>query len=137
MNMALQMVVLMLDDTRTNALEDLLVFLEVLVKIAETNFVFTDHFLIDIGQAEAALLKCDIIAEGLEEFGVDEHLFEALRVRIVGIEGVAVGDEETDTLVDLWCSQADALGMDQCLPHVSQQLLKLGIVGRDGLGYGL
>jgi hypothetical protein len=49
MNMALQMVVLMLDDTRTDALEDLLVFLEVLVKIAETNLVFTDHFLIDIG----------------------------------------------------------------------------------------
>ena len=103
----------------------------------DADLVVTHHLFIDIGQAEAAFLKRHHVAKGLDELGVDEHLLEALAFRIVGIEGVAVDDEQADGFVDLGCSQTDAFGMRQRLPHVLQQDVQLGIVGRDGLGDGL
>ena len=42
--------------------------------------------------------------------------------------------EEADGLVHLWRGQADAFGVRKGLPHVGEELFKLGIVGCDGLG---
>ena len=136
-DMAFQMVVFVLDDAGTDTLKDFLVLLEILVEVLDADLVVTHHLLIDVGQAEAAFLERHHVAKGFDELGVDEHLLEALAFRIVRIEGVAVDDEQADGFVDLGCGQTDAFGMRQRFPHVLQQDVQLGIVGRDGLGDGL
>ena len=135
--MAFKMVILMLDDTGANTLKDLFMFLEVLIKVFDADFIGTHHLLVYIRQAEASFLEGHLIAKSLKEFGIDENLLEVLGGRIIGIEGVAVDEEELDGLVDLRGGKANAFGMGQGLPHVLYQRLKLRIVGRDGLGDGL
>jgi len=135
-DMALQVFVLMLDDAGTDAFKDLLVLLKVLVKVFDADFVGTHHLFINIGQAKAAFLEWHLVAESLKEFGIDESLLEVLGRRIIGIEGVAIHDEEADGLVDLGRGKTDAFGVGQRLPHVIQQGLQLGIVGSDGLRDG-
>ena len=136
-NMALQMFILMLYDAGSNTFKNLFVFLEVLVEVFDANFVGTHHLFINMGQAKAAFLERLHFAGSLQNLGVDESLLEVLGSRIVGIEGVAVDEEELDGLVDLRGGKANAFGMGQGLPHVLYQRLKLRIVGRDGLGDGL
>ena len=137
MDMTFKMVVFVLDDTGTDAFKHVLVFLEILVEVLDADLFGAHHLFIDVGQTEAAFLERHHLTKGLKELGVDEHLLETLAIRIIGIEGVAVDDEQADGLVDLGCGQADAFGMGQRLPHVVQQGLQFGILGRDGLGYGL
>ena len=49
-NMALQVFILVLDDTGANAFKDLLVLLEVLIKVLNANFIGAHHLFINIGQ---------------------------------------------------------------------------------------
>ena len=96
MDMAFQMVIFMLDDAGTNAFKHFLVFLEVLVKILDADLIFTNHFFIDVGQAETTFFKRHIVTKRLKEFRVDKHLLETLAVRVVGVERITVDNEKTN-----------------------------------------
>ena len=127
----------MLYDTGADAFEDLFMLLEILVEILDADFVGAHHLLVDVRQAEATLLERHHVAKGLKHLGVDEHLLKVLGRRVVGIEGVAVDDEETDGLVDLRGGQSYAFGVRQCLPHVIDKGTQFRIIGCDGLGESL
>ena len=94
--MTLQMLILMLDDAGADAFKDFLVLLEVLVEVFDADFVGTHHLFINVRQAEAAFPERHLVAESLKEFGVDESLFEVFGGWIIGIERVAVDDEQSD-----------------------------------------
>ena len=123
MDVAFQMVVFVLYDAGAYAFEHFLVFHEVLVLVADADLVLADDLLKDVRHAQAAFLESDVIAEELEDFGIDEHLLEVLAIRIIGIERIAVDDEETYGFVDLRGGQTDAFGMGQCLPHVLHEFV--------------
>ena len=83
----------MLYDTGSNTFKDLFVFLEILVEVLDTDLIRTYDIFIHIGQAEATFPERHLITEGLDEFGIDEHLLEILGSRIIGIERIAIDNK--------------------------------------------
>ena len=136
MDMAFQMVIFVLNDAGTDAFKHLLVLLEVLVEILDTDFLGTHHLFVNVRQAKATLLERHHLAKGLNDLGIDKHLLKILAFRIVRKEGVTIDDEQTDGFIDLRSGQSDAFGVCLRLPHVLQQRIQLRIVGGDGLSDG-
>ena len=99
--MTLQVFVLVLDDAGADTFEDFLMLLEILIEVLDTDFIGAHHFLINVWKAETSLLERYHIAKSLKEFGIDENLLKVLGGWIIGIERVAVDDEEADGLVHL------------------------------------
>ena len=130
------MVELMLHHACQIALHPLIVVLEQLVVPCHMDARRAHHLLVDGRQRETAFLRgVGLAVIIVEDVGIDEHLTEALVLRLLIGEHVKVDHREANGLAYLGRSQPDAIGFGEGLPHVGYQLLQAGIVGSDVFGH--
>src|ERR1039457_942093 len=118
---AVEVVDLMLDAAREQLSAVHLEPLAALVLGADADFGGADHFLADIGEAEAAFVLV-LFALLEDDLGIDEH--QAVFGDLAHAE---IDDRDAPGDVHLRSGQADALGGVGGLEHVRDQLAQLGV----------
>ncbi len=114
-----------------------LVELPLLVLPAHAHPLGAQHVLVEVGNAQAALVVVLLLAHILHNLGVDERMF--LTDGAVGVGLLVVGaetdDHQADREVHLWCGQPHAFGGVHSLIHIGDKLLQFGIVLVDRLSH--
>ena len=100
-DLALEVVVLVLDDAGQDAVDVLVVKQTVLVVVGDVDVGLANHLLVDFGQAETALSERDVGAETVGDGGVDERALERFVVGVDFLVGGRIHDEHAHGLAHL------------------------------------
>ena len=114
------------------ALDPFIMSLKVLVHPLHADSGGARHLLVDGWQRQATFLRdVGLGLVILHDMCVDIHLAEVLILRHILRQRIQVDDHQTDITTNLWRGQADALRLEKRLPHITNQLFQLRIIGRD------
>ena len=126
-DLALDMVVLVLDYARRQSVELLVMLDEILVEVAHADSHRTAHVLVDARQRKAALLEEVGLLAALVNPRIDEHAAIVGERRVFIAPRSAVDDEHTDVLADLRSGKPYPARFGERQEHVVHEFLEIGI----------
>ena len=130
------MVKLMLHHACQIAFHPFIMGLHVFIQPLHMNTSRTDYLLVNSRKRKATLFRRSrlrIII--LNNVRIDIYVTEALILWQILTNHIEVNHNHTNRLTYLRSSKSYTFTLCQCVPHISNQLLQIRIIGRNVLGY--